>query len=52
MIVEKRGYIKTYDDEGKLISKVRVGSPVPAVEEELDDEELDLSYAEYGDESA
>lgn len=28
---EKRGYVKTYDEEGKLISKV------PAQEEELDE---------------
>ena len=50
MIVEKRGYVKTYDDEGKLVSKVRVGSSVELTVDEED--ELDFVSDEYGDESA
>ena len=36
MQYQKRNYIKTYDENGILVSKVKVGSPVEPVKEILD----------------
>lgn len=50
MIVEKRGYRKEYDANGKLISKVAIGNSIPTPVENHIDEETDIEADTLRDE--